>query len=285
MNPQPGGFVIDGTLGGGGHAREIIARLAPGGTFLGVDWNRTSVRRTGEALATEFGSRGVRMLFAHGSYANLPMMLRERRLPPADGLFLDLGLSSDELTGYGLSFAHDEPLDMRYGDHAARPSATDLVDRASREELARIIRTYGEDRNAERIATAIVRARTARRIRTTAELASLIERVVPRRGRLHPATRTFQALRIEVNHELEELERALSELTNIVHGGGRIAIITFHSLEDRLVKHRFAELARAHAAQLVFKKPTIPGPDEIRRNPRSRSAKLRALELSDDHTA
>ncbi|PIP29948.1 16S rRNA (cytosine(1402)-N(4))-methyltransferase [Candidatus Jorgensenbacteria bacterium CG23_combo_of_CG06-09_8_20_14_all_54_14] len=276
LDPRPGGFVIDGTLGGGGHARELAKCVGQSGTLLGVDWDADAVRRAKETL----GAPEIkRLVIVQGNYAELPAVLAKEKLQKADGLLLDLGLSSDQLagSGRGFSFEGDEPLDMRYDTKSGNPSAAELLNRLRADELADIFSSYGEERNARRIAKAIVEARRKEKFLRVSQLASVIESAVPRHGKTHPATKVFMALRIFVNRELENLETILEKLPAVVRRGGKVAIITFHSLEDRIVKHRFQELAKTGRATLLTKKPITPTREEIFKNPRSRSAKLRAI--------
>jgi 16S rRNA (cytosine1402-N4)-methyltransferase len=293
---KPGGRYIDATVGGGGHARGILMACAPGGRLLGIDADSTAVATTREQLA-EFGKR---VTLVQGNFADLKEIALGCGFCPVDGILLDLGLSSMQLEapGRGFSFQLDGPLDMRFdpstaiqqgsGHHPSQTTtAADLVNTLSVEELADILFRFGEEPQARRIARAIVAERP---INTTGELAALVERTVGRRRRIHPATRTFQALRIAVNNELECLAEALPQALRLLMPSGRLAIISFHSLEDRLVKEFFRDEAQdcrcppevlictcGHRATLgiVTKKPIRPSADEVTANPRSRSAKLR----------
>jgi len=281
---RPGGRYIDGTVGGGGHAHGILMGSAPDGELLGIDADPMAVASAGERLA-EFGKR---VTLVQGNFADLEEITLEHGFGPVDGILLDLGFSSLQLeaAGRGFSFQLDGPLDMRF-DPSQTTTAADLVNSLSVEELASILFRYGEEPRSRRIARAIVAERP---INTTGELAALVERTVGRRGRLHPATRTFQALRIAINEELECLAEALPQALRLLASGGRLAIISFHSLEDRLVKQFFRREARnclcppeapicicSHRATLgiVTKKPISPSAEEAAANPRSRSAKLR----------
>ena len=281
---KPGGRYIDGTVGGGGHARGILAASAPDGEILGIDADPMAVAVAREQLA-EFGKR---VTLVQGNFADLEEVALRHRFCPVDGILLDLGLSSMQLeaAGRGFSFQLDGPLDMRFGPSQIT-TAADLVNTLSMEELADILFRYGEEPRARRIARAIVAERP---INTTEELAALVERTLGRRRKLHPATRTFQALRMAVNEELECLAEALPQALRLLMPGGRLAIISFHSLEDRLVKQSFRNEARdclcppevpvcicGHRAALgiVTKKPIRPSAEEVTANPRSRSAKLR----------
>ncbi len=281
---RPGGRYIDGTVGVGGHARGILVASAPDGELLGIDADPMAVTLAGEQLA-EFAGR---VTVVQGDFADLEEIAVEHGFGSVDGILLDLGLSSLQLeaAGRGFAFRLDGPLDMRF-DPSQMTTAADLVNTLSREELADILFRYGEEPRSRRIARAIVAERP---ISTTGELAALVERTVGRRGRIHPATRTFQALRIAVNEELECLAGALPQALRLLGPGGRLAIISFHSLEDRLVKKFFRNEARDcvcppeipvcvcdHRATLgiVTKKPIRPSAEEVAANPRSRSAKLR----------
>ena len=266
---KPDAHVIDATVGLGGHTAAILERL-PRVRVTGLDRDAGSL-----ALATErlkpFGQR-VRLVQAN--FADLDTVLDG----PVDAILADLGISSWQLAERGFSFATDAPLDFRM-DIREGQTAADLVNGLPEAELADLIYAYGEERASRRIAKAIVAARKADRIGTTTELATVVEGAVPRRGKLHPATRTFQALRIAVNDELGSLERGLAAAERVLRPGGRLLMITFHSLEDRIVK-RF--IRNSDALSAVNKKVIAPSRDEIRRNPRARSAKLRVAERNQD---
>ncbi len=279
LEPRPGGFFVDGTLGAGGHARAIIERTKGRGLFLGLDWDEKAL----EAFRPEVANRG-NVILAHENYAKIPELMKKLQTPKIDGLILDLGLSSDQLesSGRGFSFLRSEPLDMRYDrSDDERPTAAQVVNSFSEDALTDIIFKYGEERFARRIAKKIVERRQQSRIMTTDELVKVIESAVPGngRGKIHPATKAFQALRIYVNGEFKNLEAILAALPDIMADGGRAAIISFHSLEDRLVKNSFRNIVTAKKADLVNKKPISPGPPELKTNPRSRSAKLRAIKF------
>ncbi len=259
LEPKPGQFFIDGTAGGGGHSRAIQEKIGTQGILLAIDWEKT-----GE------------------NYADLAEILKQKNLGRADGLLLDLGFSSEQLdNGRGFSFQKDEPLLMTY-DPRQKPVKEILRDLSER-WLADVIRTYGEERYADRIAAAIKETlRKKQPIETTGQLVEVIKNAVPKgyeRGRIHPATRTFQALRIYANHELENLERVLKDLDQIVKPGGRAAIISFHSLEDRIVKNYFRDAAKAGKLKLIQKKAVQATRQEEVANPRSRSAKLRVAQI------
>ena len=284
LHPVSGSFVIDGTLGSGGHAERIFASIGPGGMLLGLDWDPFALERAERRLAYRATSFHVRFRLVLGNYAALPEILKKEQLPRADGLLLDLGFSSEQIEGggQGLSFLLDEPLDMRYGkDEHNTLSVAEVLRTFSEEDLAHIFHEFGEERFSRRIARAIVERRKRNPIINSKDLALLIVHAVPAmfrfRQRIHPATRVFQALRIFVNHELENLERALDSLDRILTPEGRVVIISFHSLEDRMVKRRFQSLAHAGRGTVLTKKPVTPSPEEVFENPRSRSAKLRAF--------
>ena len=277
LAPSRGGLFVDCTVGLGGHARALLE--AGASRILGLDRDPDALRLAAESLA----GFGDRVELVHADYRDLARVLDERGLAGVDGALADLGVSSMQLEaeGRGFSFRRDEPLDMRM-DRSQGPTAADLLaDDRTRSRSPNVIFQYGEERYSRRIARAIVAARQLEPIRTTATLAQIVRRAIPRRGyqRIDPATRTFQALRIWVNRELEGLERFLQEAAHRLLGGARLAVITFHSLEDRIVKHAFRALERAEAAlRVLTKRPTDPSDDEVARNPRARSAKLRAIE-------
>lgn len=280
LRPLPGRFIIDGTVDGGGHAAEIIRRLEPHGTFLGIDWDKSMLASAKSKIGS--AGRGVKIILAHDNYANLPAILKNKKLSKADGLLLDLGFSSEQLdfpahAGKGFSFLRDEPLIMRYEDYG--PTAAEVVNGKSEEDLAVIFWRYGEERFSRKIAKKIVESRKKRRIITTFDLVEVITSVVPKfyeRGRIHPATRVFQALRIYINNELNNLETVLTNLTSILKPKGVAVIISFHSLEDRLVKNNFRDMSHRGILEIINKKPLVAEAAEIKINPRSRSAKLRA---------
>jgi 16S rRNA (cytosine1402-N4)-methyltransferase len=276
LRPERGGLFVDCTVGLGGHARALLEAGAT--RLLGLDRDPQALTRAREALRP-FADR-VELI--HADYRALEEVLDARGLGAVDGTLADLGVSSMQLDapGRGFSFQRDEPLDMRM-DQSAGDTAADLLSRVTEQELADIIYRYGEERFSRRIARAIVLARRHEPIATTARLASIVRRVVPRRGlRIDPATRTFQALRIWVNDELDGLERFVRAAARRLGAGGRLAVIAFHSLEDRIVKHALRALAQGPDAlvTVLTKKPIVPSDDEVRRNPRARSAKLRAAE-------
>lgn len=269
LAPRPGATMVDGTLGGGGYAAALCDLVGPLGRVIALDVDPAAVRRGAELF------RNKPVALVHGSFADLPEHLRELGACPVDGIVLDLGVSSDQLgdSERGFSFQSSGKLDMRFDPGRGEP-AYRLLARLSERELADLIYRYGEERHSRRIARGIVAARQRHPITQADELAALVRRLVPRRrDRIDPATRTFQALRIAVNAELESLEKALAELPGVLRPGGRLVIVSFHSLEDRLVKGAFRADPRL---RVLTKKPVIPGVDEVSSNPRSRSAKLRA---------
>ena len=277
LRPERGGLFVDCTVGLGGHARALLEAGAT--RLIGLD-------RDADALAiarTTLAPWSDRVDLVHADYRALEEVLDARGISLVDGTLADLGVSSLQLdaAGRGFSFQRDEPLDMRM-DRSRGDTAADLVGRASETEIADAIFTYGEERFSRRIARAIVDARREAPIATTGRLASIVRRVIPRRGhtRIDPATRTFQALRIWVNRELDGLDAFLHAAARRLRAGARLVVITFHSLEDRIVKHTFRALEHAAdaAVKVLTKKPVVPGDDEVRSNPRARSAKLRAAE-------
>ncbi|MCU0256257.1 MAG: 16S rRNA (cytosine(1402)-N(4))-methyltransferase RsmH [Vicinamibacterales bacterium] len=274
LHPAHGGVFVDCTVGLGGHARALLAAGAT--RLVGIDRDPAALALAAAAL----GEWGGRVELVHGDYRDAPRLLDERGIGEIDGAVADLGVSSLQLDGEGrgFSFQRDEALDMRM-DTSQGPTAADLIGNADERDLADVIYRYGEERRSRAVARAIVAARREAPIRTTAQLASIVRRVVGRRGRIDPATRTFQAIRIWVNGELDGLDRFLRALCARLRPGARVAVVTFHSLEDRPVKHTFRALAgEGGAFRLVTKKSLVPGDGEIRSNPRARSARLRAIE-------
>ncbi len=280
LDAGPRKFIIDGTVDGGGHAVEIIKRLSPNGVFLGIDWDKSMLAEAESRVAPV--ANGVKVVLVEGNYANLPAILKNKKLGKADGLLLDLGFSSDQLegSGKGFSFLKDEPLIMRYASKGL--SAAEVINGRGEVDLADIFWRYGDERMSRRIAKKVVEARKRKRILTTFDLVEAVKSAVPgnyERGRIHSATRVFQALRIYVNRELENLEEILKNLPSILKPDGIAAIISFHSLEDRLVKNYFREMEKNGLAKILTKKPIIPEKQEIMVNLKSRSAKLRAAEI------
>ncbi|MCK6538639.1 MAG: 16S rRNA (cytosine(1402)-N(4))-methyltransferase RsmH [Anaerolineales bacterium] len=285
LQPRRGGRYVDGTLGAGGHARGILEACAPDGQLLGLDVDPQALAVARKTLAPY----EHRIHLAQASYTTLSAQMKRLGWDQVDGILLDLGASSMQFDApeRGFSFMQDAPLDMRFGPSVPQ-TADDLVNKLSERELADLIYRYGEEREARRIARAIVHARP---LHTTRELVAVIEAVSPRRGkRVHPATRTFQALRIAVNDELASVEAALPQAAAGLRSGGRLAVISFHSLEDRIVKdffreqsrdlvnppyERIYEVERRATLKEVNRKPITPSDEEIKDNPRARSAKLR----------
>jgi 16S rRNA (cytosine1402-N4)-methyltransferase len=271
---RPGGRYIDCTLGAGGHAAAILERSSPGGQLLGIDVDPEAI--TVARARLEAYSRST--LLINENFANLKAICIKYGFSPVHGILFDLGLSSLQLnSNRGFSFQHDSPLDMRLSS-GQQVTASDIVNTFSERELAELIKTFGEEGYSRKIAHWIVRERP---IKTTLQLAGTIEQAMGgRRGRIHPATRTFQALRIAVNRELEYLESALKQAVDLLGFSGRLVVISYHSLEDRIVKRFMHQEARGEKAclRLVNKKVITPSRAEVQFNPRSRSAKLRAVE-------
>ena len=271
---QPGGVYVDGTLGLGGHTKYFLSRLGPQARILGFDKDAEALRMAVERV------NDPRLTVFHESYTQAPQELQKLGLSGADGALFDLGLSSYQLDNpvRGFSIVYDGPLDMRF-DRQNPLSAEVIVNTWPMAELERILKDFGEERQATPIALAIMQARRQGKIATTGQLAKIVEGVYGgRRGKTHPATQTFQALRIACNGELDAVQQALNSLEQIVRPGGRAAVLTFHSLEDRLVKNRFKELAKSGAWKLVNKHALAPEYEEVRQNRRARSAKLRVIE-------
>ena len=272
LAPKPGGCFIDATLGAAGHTRAILERTAPDGKVLAIDQDEPALAKARETLAS-FGSRVV---FSHSNFRELASIAAEYKFHEADGVFADIGISSmmvDDPTR-GFSFMREGPLDMRM-DQTQELTAADVVNTYGEKEIADILYKYGEERRSRAIARSIMRARP---LRLTTDLARVVERVMgsPRYGQIHPATRTFQALRIFVNDELQSLESFLDASMTVVRSGGRLVVITFHSLEDRIVKQKFR--SPCVAGRVLTKKVVVAAREEVSRNPRARSAKLRAWE-------
>jgi 16S rRNA (cytosine1402-N4)-methyltransferase len=273
LRPERGGIYVDCTLGLGGHTEALVSRGAT--RVIGIDRDAEALAIAKERLAAVAG----RVELVHADYRALPAVLSERGVTAVDGILADLGASSLQFDseGRGFSFRRDEPLDMRM-DRSSGPTAADLVNAARETELADVIFRYGEDRQSRRIARAIVASRP---VTTTGALAAIVRRAIPGRGwqRIDPATRTFQAFRIWVNGELEDLDTFVKTAARHLAPAARLCVISFHSLEDRIVKHTMRGLAsEENKLQILTKKPIVPDEVEVGRNPRSRSAKLRAIE-------
>lgn len=288
LAPRPGQHFIDGTVGGGGHAEAILERTSPDGRLLGLDRDPQAIRSAAKRLA-RFGERVVLVQASYSQIQNLNTTDEFISAARFSGALLDLGLSLDQLkvSGKGFSFLNDEPLDLRF-DHTRGQTAAALIGSASLDSLTAIFRSFGQERLARPIAQAIVSQRQAGTIVTSGQLAELIlsvyrqrlgsRRAVPWIGGRHPATKVFQALRIAVNDELGELERGLPAVLERLSSGGRLVVISYHSLEDRIVKHFFRQRSRLGHLNILTKKPLIPSDDETENNPSSRSAKMRVAE-------
>jgi len=278
LKPSPGNVIIDGTVGTGGHSLAILPRLLPAGRLVAVDRDPEALTISRQRLA-EFAPL---VTYHHGDYRDLIALLERLTLPRVDGVLLDLGMSSLQVNHpeRGFSFSKEGPLDMRMDPEQA-VTAEAIVNEASADELTWIIETFGEERFARRIVQRIVQERRRHPVTTTTQLARLIAQAMPSRaphGRIHPATRTFQALRIAVNDELGALHDVLSSLSRVLSAEGRAVILTYHSLEDRLVKRAFADGKQRGVWALLTKKPVRPTIGEVVQNPRARSCKLRAVE-------
>ena len=296
LDIKPDGIYVDGTLGGGGHASEVCRRLGDKGRFIGIDQDADAIAAASERLK-EFGDK---VTIVRSNYENIDEVLKELGISQVDGIYLDLGVSSYQLDTAERGFTYredDAPLDMRM-DQRNEMTAKDIVNTYSESELFHIIKNYGEDRFAKNIAKHIVRARQEKEIETTGELIEIIKAAIPAKVRAtggHPAKRTFQAIRIELNKELEVLENSIDKMTDLLAPGGRLSIITFHSLEDRMVKHRFrinenpctcppdfpvCMCGKKSKGRVVTRKPILPSEEELSENKRSKSAKLRVFEKS-----
>lgn len=279
LKEKPDGIFLDCTLGRAGHSSALLKATQGKCRIIGLDQDQEALKKCEEILAPYKDS----VILKHANFAVFDKVLNELNIDMVDGVLFDLGVSSNQLdeAERGFSFRFDSDLDMRM-DRTQELTAADVVNLWDEKKLADLIYNYGEERYSRRIARIIVEARGRKPISTTLELAGLIERAYPRRGyhRIHPATRTFQALRIAVNRELEVLETALSKVLNYVCPGGLICIIAFHSLEDRIVKHTFREWKKEGLVTLLTKKPLCAGENELKGNKRSRSAKMRVAKRS-----
>ena len=292
LNVRADGTYVDGTLGGAGHAYEVCRRLGEQGRFVGIDQDGDAIAAASKRLEP-FGEK---VTIVRSNYEAMPQVLANLGISGVDGILLDLGVSSYQLDNgeRGFSYREDAPLDMRM-DQRQEKCARDIVNEYSEMELYRMIRDYGEDRFAKNIAKHIVQARAKKPIETTFELSDIIRGAIPAKVRAtggHPAKRTFQAIRIELNRELDVLEQSIDSMIDLLNPGGRLCIITFHSLEDRIVKSRFrinenpctcppdfpvCVCGKTPAGHLLTKKPIEPSEEELNENPRSRSAKLRVI--------
>ena len=293
LDIKPDGVYVDCTMGGAGHSKEIVKRLSKDGLFIGFDQDKNAIATAKERLA-EYSDR---VKFVHSNFANLKEELEKIGVYKIDGVLADLGVSSHQLdeADRGFSYMHDAPLDMRM-DIRRDFSAYDVVNTYSAAELTKIIKDYGEENWAKRIAEFIVNERQEKPIETTGELVNVIKKAIPKKARIdgpHPAKRTFQAIRIEVNNELGVITEMINDACSMMNEGGRICIITFHSLEDRIVKNAFKYLAldcicppempfcqcdKISEVKIITRKPILPSKEEVEENPRSRSAKLRVAE-------
>ncbi|NMA65660.1 MAG: 16S rRNA (cytosine(1402)-N(4))-methyltransferase RsmH [Clostridiaceae bacterium] len=295
LNIRPDGTYVDCTLGGAGHSSKILEKLGKNGLLIGIDQDENAIKAAGKRLSEV--KTYANYVIEHTNFENIREVIKKQKRDSVDGVLLDLGVSSHQLdeAERGFSYQHDAPLDMRM-DRSNSMNAEILVNTLGQEELTRIIREYGEEKWASRIAEFIVRNREIQKIKTTGQLVEIIKAAIPAKARRtgpHPAKRTFQAIRIAVNRELEVLENLLSDVVDILSPGGRIAVITFHSLEDRIVKRSFKEMSQncicpkdlpqcvcgiKPKVKIITRKPVIPTDEELKENPRSRSSKLRVAE-------
>jgi len=280
LNLKSGQIIVDATLGLGGHSRRIAQVLGDAGTLVGIDRDQESLAAARESLGED--ARNMRL--AKGNFSDLDSILKGLNIAAIDGIVFDLGISSFQLQdpARGFSFQSDGPLDMRL-DRDSYISAYDLVNNLNEEEISHLLQTFGQERWHNRIARLLVQERQRHPISTTGQLSEIVVSAIPARFRrfhyrIHPATRTFQAVRIAVNRELESLETAITKAVGLLNPGGRICVISFHSLEDRIVKFAFKKFAAEGAVKILTPKPLTPGESEVKDNPRSRSAKFRAAE-------
>lgn len=293
LNIKPDGIYVDGTLGGGGHSLEICKRLGDGGRLIGIDQDMDAIRAATERLK----NYSDKVTIVHSNYQNIDSVLRDLSVGGVDGIVLDLGVSSYQLDNAdrGFTYREDTPLDMRM-DQSQPMTAKNIVNEYSEQELFRVIRDYGEDSFAKNIAKHIVKARQDKPIETTGELNDIIRAAIParvRQGGGHPSKKTFQAIRIELNRELDVLEQSLDKMIGLLNPGGRLSIITFHSLEDRIVKNIFRKnmnpcicppefpvcmCGRVPTGKVITRKPIVPDAEEISNNKRAKSSKLRVFE-------
>ncbi len=280
FDPRPGEIFIDATINGGGHARAILERVGRGGRVIGIEWDPELIAllKSDAVLA-----KAENLTLVHANYRDIETVIPHEIRGSIKGILFDFGYSSYHIAsaGRGFSFGKDEPLDMRYNTHGAGITAKDIINTWPEDSIADLLREYGEERFASRIASRIAAARKTSAITKTFELVRIIESAVGRvRERIHPATRTFQALRIRVNNELENIRNGLRGATRALRPGGIIIAISFHSLEDRIVKNIFRDLAKSKRAEIITKKPITAAREETEQNPRARSAKLRALRIT-----
>lgn len=275
IDPQPNEDFIDATVGEGGYALCLLQHNGPEGKVLGIDWDEDSLKMVEERLKA-FQSR---VILKHGNFKNIDAIVQETKFNSADGIVFDLGLGTFQIkqSGRGFSFLRDEPLRMTFSKEN-NLTAEEVINKESLEKLIEIFQKYGEEKNAYKIAKAIVEERRKRKIARTSDLVEIISKINRRRGRIHPATKVFQALRIYVNDELNNLAIALEKSLKILNSKGRIAVVSYHSLEDKIVKNFFREKGREGILKIITKKPIIPTKVEILNNYRSRSAKLRVAQ-------
>lgn len=278
LNPQAGGCFLDGTLGLAGHSVLIAQKIGSSGRLIALDKDQKALALARKKLSTFTGKVDL----VHSDFRDFDVVLKKLGVDAVDGMLFDLGISSFQLDApeRGFSFRSEGPLDMRMNQDALT-SAADIINTLQEEDLANVIFTFGEERFSRRIAKAIVQYRARKKIETTKELEEIIFTSVPvsyRRQKIHPATRTFQAIRIAVNRELESLQLIMDKCADYLKEGGRIGVISFHSLEDRIVKEKFKSLAKSGIMTLIVKKPLRPSDDEIKSNPRARSARFRVAE-------
>ncbi len=281
LDIQPDDVFLDGTINGGGHSKAVYDKLGETGTLIGIDLDQAGLEKSKERLV---GGK-ARVFLEQSSFRNLDMILEKLETPKVDKILFDLGLSSNQFdeSGRGFSFQKEEPLLMTFKNNLSSEDLTagDIVNKWDEENIAQILESYGEERFAKKIAHAIVFERERRDIETTGDLVAIVRTAIPKRfqsNRLHPATKTFQALRITVNDEIQSLMDGLRKGFEYLSPTGKMAVISFHSLEDRMVKNFFKQKAMEGKGRLLTKKPVIPSEKEIKENPRSRSAKLRVIE-------
>lgn len=294
LNCMPGQVIVDGTLGGAGHAKAILERIIPGGLLIGIDQDKDAIENAKETLAV---FRENLHLF-QGNFTQISEALAQKGIGSVDGILLDLGVSLNQLknSGRGFSFNEDAPLDMRMNTNTST-TAEDIVNQTTEKGLIRILRDYGEERWARQISRKIISVRSRKKIRTSRELAELVREAVPKKAQygrqIHPATRVFMSLRIAVNQELERLDQFMDTAGDLLNHHGRFCVLAYHSLEDRIVKHRFKELEKGcrcppdfpqcvcnekPVVQILTRKAVRPKDEEVRQNPPARSARLRAVE-------
>ena len=295
LSPSDGDTVCDCTLGGAGHSLELGRRCSPSGLLIGIDQDDLALEVAGERIRANIPE--VKSIQLKGNFSDLDRLLQQAEVPGVDCFLFDLGVSSPQLDipSRGFSYNEDAPLDMRMDPRNNTLTAAGVINHYNEADLARVLRVYGEEKWAARIAKLVVQQRAQAPIETTLELVDVVKRAIPaadrRQGGHHPARRTFQALRIEVNHEMDALQRGLEAAVRWLNPGGRICVISYHSLEDRIVKDLFRELSQTCTCppglpvcvcgcvpvlELMGRKPRVPSPEEVERNPRSRSAKIRA---------